>query len=92
VRESIRDCAMSNPPGPRSTLDPILLEDYLAWCDERGEDPGQARASYAAHCLAEGDVLPWPPGRNEPCWCGPGRKYKGCCGMAAAAPMHDVAE
>jgi len=74
------------------SIAPILLEDYLAWCDERGEDPGQARASYAAHRLADGDVLAWPPGRNEPCWCGSGRKYKRCCDMAAAAPMHDVAE
>jgi len=74
------------------SIAPILLEDYLAWCDERGEDPGQARASYAADRLADGDVLAWPPGRNEPCWCGSGRKYKRCCGMAAAAPMHDVAE
>ncbi|GIH26407.1 hypothetical protein Aph01nite_47170 [Acrocarpospora phusangensis] len=24
--------------------------------------------------------LAWPPGRNEPCWCGGGRKYKKCCG------------
>ncbi|MFL1378608.1 MULTISPECIES: SEC-C metal-binding domain-containing protein [unclassified Nocardiopsis] len=23
---------------------------------------------------------PWPPGRNEPCWCGSARKYKKCCG------------
>lgn len=23
---------------------------------------------------------PWPPGRNEPCWCGSTRKYKKCCG------------
>lgn len=23
---------------------------------------------------------PWPPGRNEPCWCGSARKYKRCCG------------
>ncbi|TQJ16364.1 SEC-C motif-containing protein [Kribbella jejuensis] len=22
----------------------------------------------------------WPPGRNEPCWCGSARKYKKCCG------------
>lgn len=25
---------------------------------------------------------PWPPGRNEPCWCGSGAKYKRCCGAA----------
>lgn len=22
--------------------------------------------------------VPWPPGRNDPCWCGSGRKYKRC--------------
>ena len=22
----------------------------------------------------------WPPGRNDPCWCGSGTKYKRCCG------------
>jgi hypothetical protein len=32
------------------------------------------------------------PGRNEPCPCGSGRKYKNCCGAAAAevAPPKDV--
>ncbi len=27
-----------------------------------------------------GDYIAWPPGRNEPCWCGSGTKYKKCCG------------
>ncbi|MFI5706227.1 SEC-C metal-binding domain-containing protein [Kribbella sp. NPDC051620] len=27
-----------------------------------------------------GDAIEWPPGRNEPCWCESGRKYKRCCG------------
>lgn len=26
-----------------------------------------------------GPLLEWPPGRNEPCWCGSGTKYKKCC-------------
>lgn len=26
-------------------------------------------------------LSPWPPGRNEPCWCGSARKYKKCCGV-----------
>jgi len=26
------------------------------------------------------------PGRNEPCTCGSGRKYKYCCGMVSSAP------
>jgi uncharacterized protein YecA (UPF0149 family) len=24
-------------------------------------------------------VVSWPPGRNEQCWCGSGRKCKKCC-------------
>lgn len=28
----------------------------------------------ATHSIA------WPPGRNDPCWCGSGTKYKRCCG------------
>jgi tetratricopeptide (TPR) repeat protein len=27
-----------------------------------------------------GDAIEWPPGRNQPCWCESGRKYKKCCG------------
>jgi hypothetical protein len=26
-----------------------------------------------------GEPLTWPPGRNDPCWCGSGTKYKKCC-------------
>ena len=28
---------------------------------------------------APGPELAWPPGRNDPCWCGSGTKYKKCC-------------
>jgi hypothetical protein len=29
----------------------------------------------------ESPGVPWPPERNQPCWCDSGRKYKRCCGM-----------
>lgn len=29
---------------------------------------------------AEAPSITWPPGRNDACWCGSGRKYKRCCG------------
>ncbi len=54
----------------------------VAWCAEHDEDPEEARAAYAAHRMRDGEAIPWPPGRNEPCWCGSGRKYKKCCGPA----------
>jgi uncharacterized protein YecA (UPF0149 family) len=70
---------------------PIVVDDFVAWCGEHGEDPEDARAAYAAHSVANGEAIPWPPGRNEPCWCGSQRKYKKCCGTAQAAPMPHAA-
>jgi len=73
---------------PIRAVAPIVVEDYVAWCAEHDEDPEEARAAYALHRISEGEGIPWPPGRNEPCWCGSGRKYKKCCGPAPARPMH----
>lgn len=67
---------------------PIVVDKFVEWCEERGEDPDNARAGYAADRYRLGGGIDWPPGRNEPCWCGSGRKYKRCCGLARAAPMH----
>jgi tetratricopeptide (TPR) repeat protein len=74
---------------PIRAIAPIVVEDYAAWCAEHDEDPEEARAVYAAHRMRDGGAISWPPGRNEPCWCGSGRKYKKCCGPARAQPMHD---
>ncbi|MGZ4197254.1 MAG: SEC-C metal-binding domain-containing protein, partial [Solirubrobacteraceae bacterium] len=67
---------------PIRAIAPIVVEDYAAWCAEHDEDPEEARAAYAARRMQEGDAIRWPPGRNEPCWCGSGRKYKKCCSPA----------
>ena len=70
----------------RLHIAPIRIPDYLAWCQDRGEDPatGPTRASYCADLARRRDpgVMAWPPGRNQRCWCGSGRKYKQCCGTA----------
>ena len=69
---------------------PILVDDYAAWCEETETDPDDGRARYAAQRLLDGDVLAWPPGRNQACWCGSQRKYKKCCGPAGPQPMTDA--
>jgi tetratricopeptide (TPR) repeat protein len=48
---------------------------------EIDEDAAEARARAAYEVAQEGDAMPWPPGRNDPCWCGSGKKYKKCCGV-----------
>lgn len=54
----------------------IRVAPFAAWCAEQGQEPDspEARAEYAAYLTAHGDhdVMAWPPGRNQQCWCGSG--------------------
>ncbi len=65
----------------RLALVPITIDSYLAWSAEHDRDPEQSdtRASYATELLKTTTTHPWPPERNQPCWCGSERKYKKCC-------------
>jgi tetratricopeptide (TPR) repeat protein len=68
--------------GHRPTVTPLVVDDFLAWATQEGYDPagGDARSIYATELNRTGSAIPWPPGRNDPCWCRSGRKYKRCCG------------
>ena len=70
----------------RFALIPIQIDEYLAWCTEHDRDPqlSDTRASYSTMLLGRDIAEPWPPQRNEPCWCGSHRKYKKCCGLVHA--------
>ncbi|WP_232835980.1 SEC-C domain-containing protein [Actinocorallia populi] len=48
---------------------------------DRLEIERRMRADLSARIITpEGELVPWPPERNDPCWCGSGAKYKKCCG------------
>ena len=74
-------------PGSRLHVSALTVDGLQAHAEESGHDPGsgEARSSYAATLLQAGSAVVWPPGRNEPCWCRSGRKYKKCCGPVPAA-------
>ena len=74
-------------PGRRLHVAAMTVDGLEAHAEEAGYDAGSggARAAYAATLLQSGDAVIWPPGRNEPCWCGSARKYKKCCGPVPAA-------
>ena len=74
--------------GHRLHVAAMTVDGLEAHAEESVNDPGSgaARSHYAATLLRTGDAVAWPPGRNEPCWCGSGRKYKKCCGPVPAAP------
>ena len=65
------------------TLD---FEHFVRWCEESGYDPADRRSRGTYMHADERRAISeqrWPPGRNEPCWCGSGRKYKRCCGAVS---------
>jgi tetratricopeptide (TPR) repeat protein len=61
---------------------PLDVEELADWAAEAGldADSGEARSQFAAELARTGHAIAWPPGRNDPCWCRSGRKYKRCCG------------
>lgn len=60
---------------------PLEVEALIEFASEQSLDPstGTARSRFAAFLGSRGETVPWPPGRNDPCWCGSARKYKRCC-------------
>jgi hypothetical protein len=65
--------------GHRSGVAPISVIELEASAGERA-GTAEGRAGFAAELCREGRAIAWPPNRNDPCWCGSGRKYKQCCG------------
>ncbi len=59
---------------------PALLATAARW--GRGPDDEDMRYLHGLERVRDGHGLSWPPGRNDPCWCGRGAKYKKCCGRA----------
>lgn len=60
---------------------PGSAEQLAVYADRHGGDPTdpELRQDYAQHLTDHPQLTQWPPGRNEPCWCGSPRKYKKCC-------------
>jgi tetratricopeptide (TPR) repeat protein len=73
----------STPTGAPVMCLPLDLEGLAEHALLAELDPGsrEARDSYARQLVSRGKGTAWPPGRNEPCWCGSERKYKKCCGL-----------
>ncbi|KXK59784.1 hypothetical protein AWW66_22435 [Micromonospora rosaria] len=66
---------------PALVLVPGSAEAFAAYVTDADVDPLDADTldGYVDEIVDDADGQPWPPGRNEPCWCGSGSKYKKCC-------------
>jgi SEC-C motif. len=80
IEARLRD--LRSETGRQPSVAPLRVERLVEFAEENGIDPdsGAARSRLGAELGRKGESVSWPPGRNEPCWCGSGRKYKRCCG------------
>lgn len=80
IEGHLRDLRAATGRLPR--VAPLAVEALVDFAAAHGLDPdtGEARSQFAAELGIHDEVVDWPPGRNDPCWCGSGRKYKRCCG------------
>ena len=67
--------------GVRIVMVPITVNQLLDYAARTNGDPLHAstRSQLLRERYDQDGGLPWPPQRNEHCWCGSGRKYKKCC-------------
>ena len=66
---------------PRLGLLAGSVDELAAYCDRHARDPAdpQGRQDFIEHLSEDQQETPWPPSRNDPCWCGSALKYKKCC-------------
>ncbi len=69
--------------GRRLTVVPCTFESWLRMLEVADDARRLADVPSLISRYGEDRAIPWPPGRNQVCWCGSGIKYKKCCGAAA---------
>jgi len=80
-RRTERYCALLDREGLGVNQLPAAIADFEAFLTGRGvTTPGEDDLlSYPDLRDLTTAMVPWPPDRAAPCWCGSRRKYKQCC-------------
>ncbi|WP_028648211.1 SEC-C domain-containing protein [Nocardiopsis sp. CNT312] len=72
---------------PQTRWNVVLLStaEAVAAAERAGADLSEEGTGLGEAGFAVDDprLRPWPPQRNDSCWCASGRKYKKCCGAPA---------
>jgi tetratricopeptide (TPR) repeat protein len=61
-------------------LVPRSVRAWMAGVEATNNVRSMAELRPFASRLDDGQTVEWPPGRNDPCWCGSASKYTKCCG------------
>lgn len=65
-------------------IEPVTFRNLLDRVIESQATSGRRSAADESNPNEVAEIQ-WPPGRNQPCWCGSERKYKKCCGTGEPA-------
>ncbi|MGH3928483.1 MAG: SEC-C metal-binding domain-containing protein [Pseudonocardiaceae bacterium] len=86
IERRLRELPQKQKPA-RISLILGSVDGFADYVDRTGGDPAEesVRLAYAKQAREQGQMISWPPGRNQRCWCGSERKYKKCCGAPATA-------
>jgi SEC-C motif-containing protein len=69
----------------------LLLSGTVSTLHERSEFVcQQGRWLYTRGEQLAPSIMPWKPGRNQPCPCGSGLKFKRCCAWPAQSAQRDA--
>ncbi|GGV39351.1 hypothetical protein GCM10010182_74670 [Actinomadura cremea] len=80
-RRETQTVARENSDLGKVQIAPLDIGTLRGFAEREGLDPARRSTRLAAlHEVDRERDVPWPPGRNDTCWCGTGRKYKKCCG------------
>lgn len=66
----------------RIVMVPLTTTRLTEYATRTGGDPADENTRHGCmnEIIDDGATVNWPPGRNQPCWCGSTTKYKKCCG------------
>ncbi|MET7850498.1 SEC-C domain-containing protein [Streptomyces avermitilis] len=83
IEASLRELAASGTPNLGIVTGTV--PSYEAFAASEGASPGDSDLlpQYATTLAARGLAVAWPPQRGSGCWCGSGRGYGECHGVAA---------
>ncbi|MDX3849152.1 SEC-C domain-containing protein [Streptomyces sp. AK02-01A] len=82
LEASLRDLASTGTPNLGIVTGTV--PSYEAFAASEATTPSDANLlpQYATTLAARGRATPWPPSRNAACWCGSGKAYRECHGVA----------
>ncbi|MGW1707254.1 SEC-C domain-containing protein [Streptomyces sp. NPDC002206] len=82
LEASLRDLQSAGTPNLGIVTGTVPSYEAFAASEAASPSDPNLLPQYATTLAARGRAVPWPPARTAACWCGSGRAYRDCHGVA----------